>query len=107
MNPKLLPRLSALILCAAPAPAPAADLPFAVGAPPPWPSAAGPSLGGGGFRVARWPLRPPPLRYDVYGYPLLPGAPDPLAAGGCPAALQPDYDAAGNLAGYAPLPMCR
>lgn len=64
--------------------------------------------GSGGFRVARIPVRPVPIRYDIYGYPLLAGAPDPLATGsGCPAALEPDFDPDGNFAGYAPVPMCR
>ena len=84
----------------------AADLAF----PPPVVGAPGPDApaAGGGFRVARIPVRPPPQRYDVYGYPLFPGVPSPLGGGdGCPPALQPDYDAAGNLAGYAPIPMCR
>ncbi|RYB03306.1 hypothetical protein D3272_17990 [Lichenibacterium ramalinae] len=64
--------------------------------------------GGGGFRVARVPVRPAPLRYDIYGYPVLAAIPSPLAVGnGCPPALQPDYDAVGNFAGYSPLPMCR
>lgn len=64
--------------------------------------------GAGGFRVARVPVRPAPIRYDIYGYPLLAGAPNPLLSGsGCPAALEPDYDPDGNFAGYAPIPMCR
>ena len=101
--------LSGIVLAAA-APVAAADLPFRQP-----PAAAfgeayggGADLGGGGFRVARIPVRPAPIRFDIYGYPLLPGAPNPLATGsGCPAALQPDYDRDGNFAGYAPLPMCR
>ncbi len=64
--------------------------------------------GAGGFRVARVPVRPAPIRYDIYGYPLLIRGPSPLASGsGCPAALAPDYDPDGNFAGYAPIPMCR
>lgn len=65
-------------------------------------------IGGGGYRVARVSVRPVPMRYDIYGYPLLAGLPSPLAVGsGCPAAIQPDYDPDGNFAGYAPIPMCR
>lgn len=82
----------------------AADLP-AFG---PRPTFYGDPSSGGGFSVARVPLRPAPLRFDIYGYPLLGAVPSPLAVGnGCPPALQPDYDADGNFAGYAPLPMCR
>ena len=110
--PALLP-LSALPLalaCAGVAPARAADLPF-LSSPPPIYGAQSftvPAFGGGGFRVARGPVRPAPLRYDIYGYPLLPGVPSPLAVGnGCPAAVQPEYDPDGNFADYAPIPMCR
>lgn len=86
-------------------PAGAADLPFL----PPGPQADGERFdGGGGFHVARVPVRPAPLRYDIYGYPVLGRIPNPLAVGnGCPPAIQPDYDANGNLAGYSPIPMCR
>ena len=93
----------AAALCwAAPAPARAADLP----APPP--ARFGAPARGGGFYAPAVPLRPPPWRYDIYGYPLFTGVPSPLAVGGgCPAAVQPAYDPDGNLAGYAPIPMCR
>ena len=85
-------------------PARAADLPFFPSPPPIY----GAPAAGGGFRVARVPVRPAPLRYDVYGYPVFPGMPSPLAVGnGCPVAIQPDYDPDGNFAGYAPVPMCR
>jgi hypothetical protein len=90
-------------------PAGAADLPFAPGGYGErfGGEFSGPG-GGGGFRVARVPVRPAPLRYDIYGYPVLAAVPSPLAVGnGCPPAMQPDYDASGNLAGYSPLPMCR
>ena len=34
--------------------------------------------------------------------------PEPLAVGnGCPPALQPNYDAVGNFAGYSAIPLCR
>ena len=106
----LLPALPLALVWAGTAPARAADLPV-YSAPPASsgaPAFAEPGRGGGGFRVARVPLRPAPLRYDIYGYPVLPGLPSPLAAGGgCPVALQPDYDPDGNFAGYAPIPMCR
>ncbi len=107
------PLLACLALAAAlwgAAPATAADLP---GGPPlagdGVPAYAGiPAYAaGGGFRVARIPLRPAPIRYDIYGYPLLAGRPSPLEAGACPPALQPTFDPDGNLAGYAPLAMCR
>lgn len=90
-------------------PSRAADLPFS-GEPVAPHAAYGRGLGGGGggFRVAGVPVRPVPVRYDVYGYPLFPGAPSPPAVGnGCPPALQPTFDSEGNLAGYAPIPMCR
>ncbi|WP_237477807.1 hypothetical protein [Lichenibacterium dinghuense] len=106
----LLPIAVAAAWAGAAAPARAADLPF-FPAPPPIYGAQSfnePAFGGGGFRVARVPVRPAPMRYDIYGYPLLPGVPSPLAVGnGCPVAVQPDYDADGNFAGYAPIPMCR
>ncbi|MGI3901762.1 MAG: hypothetical protein ACRYGP_11015 [Janthinobacterium lividum] len=101
--------LSGTVLVSA-APAAAADLPFR-----PSQAAAGTEFrsgdvyqGAGGFRVARVPVRPAPIRYDIYGYPLLMGGPNPLASGsGCPAVLTPDFDPDGNFAGYAPVPMCR
>lgn len=110
--PTLLP-LAALPLALAlsgAAPARAADLPFFPAPPPIYgaQSYSAPAFGGGGFRVARVPVRPAPLRYDIYGYPVLAGVPSPLAVGsGCPVAVQPDYDPDGNFAGYAPIPMCR
>lgn len=102
------PTLARLALLAAPfaaGPAVAADLPFM----PAFPAIHGaPAIGGGGFRVATVPARPAPQHYDIYGYPLLAGVPDPLAVGGgCPPAMQPNYDPDGNLAGYAPIAMCR
>lgn len=109
--PALLP-LSALPLAlvwSGATPARAADLPFFPSPPPIYgaQSHGAPALGGG-FRVARVPVRPAPSRYDIYGYPVLAGMPSPLAVGnGCPAAVQPDYDPDGNFAGYAPIPMCR
>jgi hypothetical protein len=86
----------------------AADLPSAPMRPPI--IVRGPS--GDGYRLPQWPVRPRPLRFDAYGYPVpgpvVPGAPDsPAVSGGCPAALEPVYDRAGNLAGYAPFPNCR
>lgn len=104
----LLPALP-LALISAIGPARAADLPSFRAMPPLTvaPIYAEPGRGGGGVLVARVPLRPAPLRYDIYGYPVLAGVPSPLAAGGCPVALQPDFDPDGNFAGYAPLPMCR
>ena len=106
----LAPCLFPLALAAA-LPSRAADLPVAGGPVPPYAAygqAGGFAAGGGGFRVAGVPVRPVPVRYDVYGYPLFPGAPSPLAVGnGCPPALQPTFDSEGNLAGYAPIPLCR
>lgn len=106
MMRKLLPTLAAFAAVLAPAAsARAADLPFLPAAPA---IHGAPARGGGGFHVPLVPRRPAPLRYDVYGYPLLPGVPSPLAVGsGCPPAIQPGYDPDGNLAGYAPIPMCR
>ena len=107
----LAPCLFPLALATA-LPSGAADLPV-TGVPPRSSEISGSygygrGLGGGGFRVAGVPVRPVPIRYDVYGYPLFPGAPSPLAVGnGCPPALQPTFDSEGNLAGYAPIPMCR
>ena len=105
----LLPALPLALVWAGVAPARAADLPFLSSVPPIYGAQViGEPMFGGGFRVARVPVRPAPLRYDIYGYPLLPGVPSPLAVGnGCPAAVQPDYDPDGNFAGYAPIPMCR
>ena len=106
----LLPALPLALVWAGTAPAHAADLPF-FPAPPPIYGAGStgePAIGGGGFRAPRVPVRPAPQRYDIYGYPLMPGVPSPLAVGnGCPVAVQPDYDPDGNFAGYAPIPMCR
>ena len=105
----LLPALPLALVWAGVAPARAADLPF-FPSPPSIYSAQtdGARAFGGGFRVARVPVRPIPLRYDIYGYPLLPGVPSPLTGGnGCPVAVQPDYDPDGNFAGYAPIPLCR
>ena len=104
--PRLVPAALALASWGC-LPAGAADLPFL----PQGPQAHGDRFdgtGSGGFRVARVPVRPAPLRYDIYGYPVLAAIPSPLAVGnGCPPALQPDYDASGNFAGYSPIPMCR
>ena len=104
---RLAPLLAPVLVLGASLPAGAADLPFL---PPGGPvhgdrfDAPGP----GGFRVARVPVRPAPLRYDIYGYPVLGPVPDPLAVGnGCPPALQPNYDASGNFAGYSAIPLCR
>lgn len=89
----------------------AADLPFVPEGRPP-------------LRVlGREPVRPRPAavlteqvfveppRFDIYGYPVrgpVSTVPDPLyASTGCPAALQPAYDAVGNFAGYAAMQMCR
>jgi len=88
--------------------APAADLPFAA-APP---SIVARAFSGDGYRVPRWPVRPRPLRFDADGFPVpgqaVVGAPDPLAvSAGCPATLEPIYDAVGNIAGYAHFPNCR
>lgn len=117
MTRSVLPRFSALFLLPAlplalvwaAAPTRAADMPSFRSRPPITvaPGDGDADRGGGGFLVARVPVRPAPLRYDIYGYPVLPGAPSPLAARGCPVALQPDYDPDGNFAGYAPIPMCR
>ena len=98
---------AALLWAAAAGSAGAADLPFMSSASPPPFDGAPRHGGGGGYAVAVVPLRPAPLRYDIYGYPLLQRIPSPLAGGGCPPALQPGYDPDGNLAGYAPIPMCR
>ncbi len=95
-------------LLTVPVTASAADLPFGMVDPP---VVAG-SVVGDGYRVPRRPVRPPPLHFDAYGYPV-PGpfvadGPSPLAiSSGCTAGLQPIYDAAGNFAGYAPVPLCR
>ncbi len=91
-------------------PAAAADLPFmpAQATAGAWSRGGTGDHGTGGFRVARVPVRPTPIRYDIYGYPLLMSGPSPLESGsGCPVALAPDYDPDGNLAGYSPIPMCR
>ena len=106
----LLSALPPALVWAGIAPAHAAALPFFPSPPPIYGagSTGEPAIGGGGCRVPRVPVRPAPLRYDIYGYPLLPGVPSPLAVGsGCPVAVPPDYDPAGNFAGYAPIPMCR
>ena len=106
----LLPALPLALVWAGTAPTRAADLPFG---PPSSPfqaqeRLAEPGLGGGGYQVSRVPVRPRPQRYDIYGYPVLAGLPNPLAVGsGCPVAAQPAYDPDGNFAGYAPFPMCR
>lgn len=98
---------AALLWAVAAGPAGAADLPFMPPASPPSFDGAARHGSGGGYGVAAVPLRPAPLRYDIYGYPLLERIPSPLDGGGCPPALQPGYDPDGNLAGYAPIPMCR
>ena len=105
----LLPALPLALVWAGSTPARAADLPFGPLSPPVYAQQRFGETGpGGGFRVARVPVRPVPRRYDIYGYPVLAGLPNPLAVGsGCPVALQPDYDSDGNFAGYAPFPMCR
>ena len=105
MRRSLRPALAGLMLGMLPWAAPAESADLALPSPQ---RAYGAAIDGGGYRVARVPVRPAPMRYDIYGYPLLAGVPSPLAVGnGCPPAIQPDYDPDGNFAGYAPIPMCR
>ena len=81
------------------APAAAADLPYGPGAG----FAAAP-----GRSFAAHPYFAEASRFDIYGYPVVPAAPNPLyASTGCPAVLQPVYDATGNFAGYNPIQACR
>ena len=59
----------------------------------------------------KWPVYPQPHRFDIYGNALsglFVTVPDPLVVdNGCPKAIEPTYDADGNLAGYAPFVACR
>ncbi len=80
-------------------PAIAADLPY------------GPGAGLAAAAVRNFAARPyfaEASRFDIYGYPVIPAAPNPLyASTGCPPVLQPVYDATGNFAGYNPIQACR
>ena len=98
---------AAILILGATADARAADVPYEGEELPRLPG-----FGGGGSWAPRLAVRPPPVRYDIYGYPLpgsgLVGRPAPHALGvGCPVALRPAYDPDGNLAGYAPVQDCR
>ena len=122
MRPRRLPTILLLsTLALASSAAAAADLPDHAGGPPPFAGTrryAGPLLGPdsrsqgsfGGQMAA--PVFVGPARFDIYGHPIfgptVGAAPSPLyASTGCPAVLEPVYDAVGNFAGYSPIPMCR
>ncbi len=81
------------------APAVAADLPYGPG---------GGYAAAAGWGVAAHPYFAEASRFDIYGYPVVLAAPNPLyASTGCPPVLQPIYDATGNFAGYNPIQACR
>lgn len=103
MRPVLALLVSLTAVPALTGPVAAADLPGPfVAAPPPV------ALGYAPRPPYGRPYFAEAARFDIYGYPILPAVPNPLyASTGCPANLQPIYDAAGNFAGYGPAQACR